>query len=76
MKEYKRVECIGSNGCIDKCWKPKREWVGLTKEDIASAMILNKALLVFHIETVLKEKNYDDKTTSKKEQLPKAYSMQ
>ena len=34
MKECERVECMGSKGCIDKCWKPQRTWVGLTDMEI------------------------------------------
>ena len=33
MKECERVECMGSKGCVDKCWKPQRTWVGLTDKD-------------------------------------------
>jgi len=33
-----RVECMGSKGCIDLCWKknttpPQRTWVGLTDDE-------------------------------------------
>lgn len=37
MKKCERVECMGSNGCIDICWEknpPQRTWVGLTDEEI------------------------------------------
>jgi len=37
MTDCKRVECMGNNGCIDKCWKPQPTWVGLTDEDRAAA---------------------------------------
>ena len=33
MTDCKRVECMGNNGCIDKCWKPQRTWVGLTLDE-------------------------------------------
>lgn len=33
MTDCKRVECMGNNGCIDKCWKPQRTWVGLTFDE-------------------------------------------
>jgi hypothetical protein len=34
MTDCKRVECMGNNGCIDKCWKPQRTWVGLTNNEL------------------------------------------
>lgn len=36
MKECKRVECMGNNGCIDKCWKPQRTWIWLTAQEVAT----------------------------------------
>ena len=63
MKECKRVECMGNNGCIDKCWNPQRTWVGLTDEeidDLSRTMVKgNKSVnwLCQAIEAKLKEKN-------------------
>lgn len=36
---------------------PKREWQGLTDEEIAEAMVFNKRLMAAHIEAKLREKN-------------------
>ncbi len=60
---------------------PKREWVGLTYKEIMeidSTYYRPMGPLEFSklLEDKLKEKNYDDKTSQKEEQLPKAYSMQ
>jgi hypothetical protein len=60
---------MGSNGCIDKCWKPQRTWVGLTDEEIAEVedeYIVDYRIpagsawnFAKDIEAKLKEKNYD-----------------
>ena len=62
MKECERVECMGSNGCIDKCWKPKSAWQGLTDEEITEIFSTTKGLDFYlnfarAIEAKLKDKN-------------------
>ena len=70
MTDCKRVECMGNNGCIDKCWKPQRTWVGLTTkeirewwasenglEDCGMAKLDDFEQVVRAIEAKLKEKN-------------------
>lgn len=62
MKECKRVECMGSNGCIDKCWKPQRTWVGLTGGEIDECFAITPDQylpwqIYQRIEKRLKEKN-------------------
>jgi hypothetical protein len=59
MTDCKRVECMGNNGCIDKCWKPQRTWVGLTEAQCGVLWKTNMTPFEYYqaIEAKLKEKN-------------------
>jgi predicted deacylase len=54
---------MGSNGCIDKCWKPQRTWVGLTAEEREQVQaesygkVPHHVALIAAVEAKLKEKN-------------------
>jgi hypothetical protein len=49
---------MGSNGCIDKCWKPQRTWVGLTDEEMQDLCDRYAHMEMMRaIESKLKEKN-------------------